>query len=350
MLNTFLLYGASGYTGELIARIAVEQGLKPVLAGRDPAKIEPLAQRFGLASRCFALDNAAAMDAALKDFPLVLHCAGPFGRTAKPMVDACLRTQTHYLDITGEIGVFEALAARTSEAKAAGIMLLPGVGFDVVPSDCLALHVKTRLPQATQLTLAFVGIGGISHGTAITMTENIGRGGAVRKQGLITPVPAAWKTRYVDFGAGPTQVTTIPWGDVATAFYSTGIPNIEVYTAVPRGLLTMLRASRYMGWLLTSSLAQGFLKGRINARPAGPSDEQRAKGKALLWAEARTDDGTTVSARQRTPEGYTTTALAALLIVRKVLEGNFHLGYQTPATAYGADLILEVPGVTREDL
>ena len=150
MPPTFLLYGATGYTGSLTARMAVQRGLKPILAGRDPAKVKALADELGLAWRAFPLEDGAALNLALREVPVVLHCAGPYSRTYKPMVDACLRTGTHYLDITGELMEHEALAGRDAEAQAAGVMLLPSVGFDVVPSDCLAAHLKRRLPSATQ--------------------------------------------------------------------------------------------------------------------------------------------------------------------------------------------------------
>ncbi|HUQ32841.1 MAG TPA: saccharopine dehydrogenase NADP-binding domain-containing protein [Pyrinomonadaceae bacterium] len=350
MPSNFLLYGANGYTGKLIARLAAERGLRPTLAGRDKNTIEQLAAEHGLEHRIFALDDAPAIDAALSEVSVVLHCAGPFSRTSRPMADACLRTGTHYLDITGEASVIETLAARDAEAKAAGVMLLPCVGFDVVPSDCLAAHLKRRLPTATHLALGIQGMGRVSHGTATTMVENINRGGLVRRGGKLTPVPAAWKTREIDFGRGPVQATTIPWGDVASAFYSTGIPNIEVYAAIPGSVRRLMKLSRAFGWLLGTHPAQRFLKRRIKAQPPGPNDEERARGKSFVWGEVKDDAGQRMVSRLRGPEGYTLTALTALTIVERVLAGQFSPGFQTPSKAYGADLILEIEGVTREDL
>jgi short subunit dehydrogenase-like uncharacterized protein len=350
MSKNFLLYGANGYTGALIARICSERGIKPILAGRDKNKIELMAKQFSFECRAFSLEDDKAIDDGLKDCAVVLHCAGPFTRTAKPMADACLRGGVHYLDITGELMIFESLAARDEEAKKANVMLLPGTGFDVVPSDCLAAHLKRRLPTATHLMLAFFGLGRISHGTATTMIEKINLGGAIRRDGKITGVPAAWKTRKIDFGDGEKTATTIPWGDVSTAYYSTGIPNIEVYSVLPSSARKMLKMSNYIGWFLATSPMQSFLKSRIKAQPAGPSDEEREKGKTFLYGEAWDDEGNKVISRQRGPEGYTLTALAALAITQKVLDGNFTTGFQTPAKAYGADLILEIEGTWREDL
>ena len=227
-------------------------------------------------------------------------------------------------------------------------MVMPGVGFDVVPSDCLALHLKNRLPEATDLTLAFYGLGRISHGTQATMTMNVGNGGAIRKDGVITSVPAAWKTREIDFGEVQKMAVTIPWGDVSTAFYSTEIPNIKVFTVLPEKNLKMLKLSRYIGWLLATSPVQSYLQKQIPQ--GGPNAEERESGKTYLWGTATDDDGKSVEARQQGPEGYKFTMLAALKIAEKILAGEFCAGFQTPAKCYGADLVLEIEGVSRQDV
>lgn len=348
MSANFLIYGANGYTGELITRYAVDRGLKPIIAGRSESAIKALAEHHSLEYRIFALDETEKLYAALNEVATVIHCAGPFSLTSRQMGEACLRTKTHYTDITGEIAVFEACALADEKAKDAGIMVMPGVGFDVVPSDCLAVHLKNRLTSATHLTLAFYGMGRISHGTQSTMVMNVGKGGAVRRDGKIMPVPAAWRTREIDFGNGVVKKgVTIPWGDVSTAYHSTGIPNIEVYTIAPASALKAMKLSRYLGWLMATGPVQKYLQSKIPA--GGPSDEERAKGKTLLWGEATDDEGNRVESRMQCPEGYTTTALAALNITEKIIAGNFTPGFQTPAKAYGADLILEIDGVTRSD-
>jgi short subunit dehydrogenase-like uncharacterized protein len=346
----FLLYGSYGYTGRLIAERAREAGLTPLLAGRDAAALAPQAEETGFPHRAFSLEDTAALDAALRETRVVLHAAGPFARTARPMVEACLRTGAHYLDITGEIAVFEAAAARDPQARAAGVMMMPGAGFDVVPSDCLAAHLARRLPGATRLTLAFQGIGGISRGTLTTMIENIGQGGAVRRGGRIVRVPAAYRTRTVDFGRGEVAVTTIPWGDVSTAFHSTGIPEVEVYTRVGAGARRGMIASRHLGWLLTSGPVQRLLVRRIRSGPAGPTPEQRARGASLLWGEVSDGAGRRAVSRLRTPEGYTLTAMTSVEAVRRVLAGDAPAGFQTPSKAYGADWILDFDGVERVDV
>ena len=347
---TVLIYGSYGYTGRLIVAEALSKGIRPVLAGRNAAAVSAQANALRLSWRAFALDDRAAIDAALDEVAVVLHAAGPFSRTAAPMVSACLRTGRHYLDITGEIAVFEAIAARDAEARAAGVMLLPGVGFDVVPSDCLAAHLVARLPTANRLALAFDAAGGVSRGTARTMLENIGKGGAVRRGGVIESVPAAWRTRAIDFGSGPVDATTIPWGDVSTAWYSTGVGNIEVYTATPPSARRVIAATRHLGWLLGARPMRSVLERLIRAAPPGPGEEIRARCVSRLWGEATDRDGRRAVTRMTTPQSYALTAMTAVASVEQVLAGAVMPGFQTPSRAFGADFILAMPGVRRHDI
>jgi short subunit dehydrogenase-like uncharacterized protein len=351
MSAKILVYGSYGYTGDLIARFAKEDGIDIILCGRNPDRLREQAQRHGFDSIVADLADARSIHDALRDVDVVIHCAGPFSRTYGAMAKACMETQTHYTDITGEAEVFEGLWALDDAARNARVMLLPGTGFDVVPSDCLAAHLKSRCPDATHLELAFRGRGGgVSHGTATTMVENIAHGGMARVDGRLTAVPTAWKTRDIDFGDGkPAHCMTIPWGDVVTAYKSTGIPNIMVYTSVPKRAASVLRLLRPALPLLGTRPAQSILKRRIDAAPAGPDDLARQKAINQLWGEARGPGGNTVVSRLRTPEGYTLTAKMALRIASKICAGELTPGFQTPATAYGKDLILELPGTERMD-
>lgn len=349
---SILIYGGNGYTGELIARFAKDRGMRPILAGRSESAVAEVAHRHDLPYRVFDLADPAAVDRGLgEDVRVVLHCAGPFSRTSRPMVDGCLRRKVHYLDITGEVEVFEACAARDHEARDAEVMVMPGVGFDVVPTDCLAAHLARRLPGATHLSLGFQVQQRPSRGTATTMIENLHRGGLVRLDGRLTPVPAAHRTRMIDFdcsGRGPVPAVTIPWGDVSTAYHSTRIPNVEVYMAAPLMMRIGSRLLSALGPLLANPKVQGFLIERVRAGKAGPTDAERARGAAYIWGEAREGTRTMVS-RLKTPEGYTLTALAALEIATRVDRGEVKAGYQTPASAYGPDLILSLQGCTRSD-
>jgi short subunit dehydrogenase-like uncharacterized protein len=348
-MSDFMIYGATGYTGSLIARTAHGQGLRPILAGRNRDALQALCAELGLDHRAFSLQSETGVLDGIRDIDTVLNCAGPFSQTAKPLVDACLKAGVHYLDITGEAAVFESLAARDSEAKAAGIVVLPGVGFDVVPSDCLAVHLKRRLPTANYLVLGFRSAGRLSRGTMLTALERLDDGGLVRAHGKLVKVPTAWKTRVIDFGDGPMRAITIPWGDVSTAFHSTGIPNIEVYLAAPWGFRIGARLSRWFGWLLRSPWMKARLRRRILAGIPGPTEAERRANRCDFWGEVTDDAGRTAVTRMQTPDGYDLTVMSALTSVERVRSGMVSHGFRTPAMAFGPDFVLELPGVTRTD-
>lgn len=346
-----IIYGSTGYTGRLIVAEALARGLTPTLVARNAGAVRAQGEQLGLPWRVASLDNAAELDAALAGARVVMHCAGPFAHTWRAMSDACIRAGAHYLDITGEIAVFEGLAMRDAEAKAAGVMLLPGAGFDVVPSDCLAAHLARRLPNATELTLAFRAAGGASRGTSLTIVEGLGQPGAVRRDGKLVSVPQAWRARAIDFGDGQLWSTmTIAWGDVSTAFHSTGIPNITVYTAVPTIVQYLAIASRFIGPLLRSGVVQRVLRANVRSAISGPSDAARLHTASVLWGEAIAANGTSVRSRLRGPNAYALTAQTAVHIALKALGGHAPPGFQTPSRSYGADLILEIPGVGRTDV
>lgn len=348
----FLLYGAYGYTGRLITRMCADYGLTPLLSGRNAQKLAAMHHEFGYDYRAVDLGNRRELDELLGKVDVVLHAAGPFVETAEPMMEACLATGTHYLDITGEIPVFALGARRAARAEEAGVMLMSGVGFDVVPTDCMAAYLKEKLPGAVELVLAFAWKGGmLSHGTAKTMLGGVGEGGAIREHGKIKPVKAAYHTRSFPFTEHTDlRAVTIPWGDVFTAYFTTGIPNIMTYFAVPPKQIKTMERSNLLGPLLKLGPVRNFMRKKIEARPAGPNDEQRAAAETYIYGEVKDGGGKTVAARLRTPEGYTLTAITALMITKKVLDGQVKAGYQTPAGLYGADLIMEVEGVSREDV
>ena len=350
MGGAFLIYGATGYTGRLTARLAVERGLRPVLGGRDERRVAALAADLGLDWRATALSNRTALDDALDGIDVVLNMAGPFSRTAEPLIDACLRTGSHYLDITGEIDVFEAAFRRDIAALEAGVVVMPGVGFDVVPSDCLAVHVAGRCLPADELAIGIQGLGTASRGTARTALESLNQLTRIRRDGEIRTSPPGHLARRFDFGQGEVACVAVGWGDVATAYRSTGIPDITVYFARSGAVSAMLTASRISG-LFGGLLPLGWMLGRAVAlQPAGPGEAERARGRTTLVAEASSHDGRRAAARLTTPEAYALTADAALVIVGKVLAGAVAPGAHTPAAALGADFVLELQGVSRQDL
>jgi short subunit dehydrogenase-like uncharacterized protein len=266
------------------------------------------------------------------------------------MVYACLRNKVNYLDITGEIEILEWIATKDTEAKKAGIVLIPGTGFDVVPSDCLAAYLKSKLPDASHLELAFSGANKVSRGTALTMIEKVDKGGMIRENGILKQVPAAYKTRKINFTNNEQLAVSIPWGDVATAYYSTGIPNIIVYTAVNAAAVSLLKASRYVGWLLTKSVVQNFLKNRANQHITGPNQLERERARSYLWGQVVNPAGKTFTARLQTMEAYALTAQTVVLAVESLDSEKLSPGFKTPSLAFGADFILRVQGSVREDI
>lgn len=345
-----LLYGAYGYTAKLILEKARYYGVAPILAGRNAEKLQLLAQLYDLPSRAFSLDDTEALDEALQHVNVVLHAAGPFRHTARPMIEACLRTHTHYLDITGEINIFEMVHQMDQLARHANIMMMPGTGFDVVPTDCLAAYLKAQLPSATHLQLAFNSAGGPSHGTGMTMIESLGEAGAMRLQGQIIDVPIGHKTMTVPFIEKDRFVMAIPWGDVSTAYYTTGIPNIETFTSIHPKTYRWVKRSRLLNPLLRTQFVKNQARKRLKARPEGPSEDQRAQAVSDIWGKVWDDQGNEHSARLQVKDGYTLTALTSLMITRRVLDGDWKPGHWTPAGLYGPDLIMEVEGSMREDL
>lgn len=349
--QTIILYGSYGYTGQLIAQECKAKNLQIILAGRNQEALQKQSTETGYPYEIVDINDKSNLISLLKKGAVVIHCGGPFRHTAKAMADACLEAKTHYTDITGEYGVFEFLASLDQSGKAAEIMLMPGTGFDVVPSDCLALHLKNKVPTAMHLQLAFaMSNGGLSRGTKKSMTEGWPEGGRIRKDGVLTRIELGDKTREVDFGPFKTPALCIPWGDVSTAWRSTGIPNIEVYTGVTPSMIKNAKRVRYFTWLLKNRWLKRFMLNRIDKQKPGPSAERRDSGRSYLWGKVWDGSGKSAECRLETLSGYSLTAKTAVLIAQKILSGHFKTGYQTPAMMYGADLILEIPTTKRTDL
>jgi len=351
MSRSLVVYGASGYTGGLTARRARDAGLEPVLAGRRAEALAPLAAKLGLETRAFALDDPKAMDAALEDAAVLLNCAGPFLATVAPLADACVRTGTHYLDLAGEVEQYEIVRERAERAVEAGVMLMPGVGFGIVPTDCLAVHLKRRLPTATRLQLAFQTVGEISRGTAGAVLPGLHKKGVERRAGSYVPIRPGARRRKVDFGDGPVRTVTNPWrGDLCTAYHSAGIGDIEAYIAPPRPLGAVMASTRYTGWFLGSAAGQGLLRLAINRLPAAPTEKQLADGYTRVWERVEDPDGKSATARLRGPDAYVFTGLTAVACTTRALLGEVAPGFQTPAQLYGPELVTAVEGVELEDL
>lgn len=344
-----IIYGAYGYTGELIIRRCLEQGLNPLLSGRNEDKLKTVAEKYALPFQASDLKNDD-LDKLLKGSKVVIHAAGPFIHTSKLMIEACIRNGVHYTDITGEIAVFAQARKYDAQAKETSVMLLPGTGFDVVPSDCLAAHLKSRMADADDLVLAFYGTGKASRGTSLTVVEGLGYGGTIRENGKIKLVPDAYDVKRFDFGGNKLTAVTIPWGDVYTAFFSTGIPNIKVYMGLPEKVINGMKWGRWFGWLMRSEFVKSRARAKIMAGKAGPSDEARSRATTYLTGTVTDKAGKSLTSTIQTQEGYTLTAMTAVHIANEIAKGNFKTGFQTPSLAYGKDVITEVCGAQFADL
>jgi short subunit dehydrogenase-like uncharacterized protein len=346
--DAFLIYGASGFTGRLIVQQALARGLRPILAGRDPGALEALARPDQLEWRAASLQDEAALRRLLSGVKVVLNAAGPFRMTAEPLLRACLDASAHYLDIGGEYATVELLASFHRVALERGCMVLASVGFDVVASDCMAAWVAQRLPEARSLWIGITGLNAISRGSAETVLDQDGRGVAVRRDGQLGFVKPGSLVREFDFGQGLRRATAVGWVDVASAFYTTGIPNITVYYE-ETALMRLGQGMARFGSLLARAPALRLMQGTaLRMMPPGPNAVQRAQGQATVVVEAEDGHGRREQVRLHTPEVYSFTAATSVAIADWALGGQIRPGFQTPARALGAEYVLSLPGVRFE--
>ena len=347
--HPLLLYGATGYTGRLVLDAARLRGLQPILGGRNAAALAALAEQTGCEYRAASLSDPQALASALAGVRVVLLAAGPFTRTARPMVDACLALGIHYLDVTGECTVLESLLERSEAARRRGCTIMPGCGFDIVASDCLARHVANQAPDATRLALGISGLDTRSRGSLRTIAEAAGLPVRRRRNGVIVTVPPGTLRRRFDYGRGAGWSSAVSWGDVATAYFTTGIPDTDVFFEETPAFPWVLAASRTFGPILQTPLAQAWLKTWADLAPEGPTPIQRAAHSCVIVAEASAPSGRTIVSRMHTPEAYSLSARTAAAIAERALAGDVESGFQTPGRVYGADFVLQFDGVSRED-
>jgi short subunit dehydrogenase-like uncharacterized protein len=351
-----LVYGSYGYTGRLVVERAVTAlDEEVVLGGRDAGSVEAQGIEHDLAARSFTLDHDAVVRDRIADADAVLNCAGPFRETADPLVGACLDTGTHYLDVTGEVSVFEALAEYDTAAERRELTVLPGTGVNVVPTDCLAVHLAEALDVSpldtgdVDLSLAVRTTGGVSGGTLRAAVKRLGEGGAIRRAGRIEHVPLAHRIRPVDFGdgRGPTRVVASPLPDVSTAARSADVPNVTTYIALPGPAVDLLPRLARLEPVFSLGPVRRALAG-LAGRIDGPSAAARREGESHVWGELRAAGRRRV-ARLHLPETYAFTARAAVESARRVLAGEAPAGFRTPASAFGPDYVLDFEGTSRED-
>jgi short subunit dehydrogenase-like uncharacterized protein len=233
---------------------------------------------------------------------------------------------------------------------------MPGVGFDVVATDCLARYVADRVPDASELEIAIATDGTPSAGTSKSAFDGVLRGGLVRRRGELIALPFGKIVREVRFSDAARPVLAAPWGDLESAYRSTGIPNITTYIAFPPGFVNTVNKS----WMLSSAawplvrsvLGAGPIKRAIqrtiDAKVKGPDEAARRTGHCHAWARAQSPEGACAEAWLDLGDGYAFTASAGVRIVERVLAERPQ-GALTPAQAFGADFVREIEGVQRHD-
>jgi short subunit dehydrogenase-like uncharacterized protein len=344
-----IVYGAYGYTARLLLPRLKALGIDPVLAGRDPTRTAEVARELDVPHRVFSLADPGEVDGGLRGMDVLLNAAGPFMHTTTPLVLGCLREGLDYLDLSGEVEPLDRVADAGRAARDRGLMLLPAIGFDVVPSDCLATHVANRVPDATRLTFYVSASNLMSHGSGVTLAEHIGIPVHTRREGRLEQMLMRMQMRWADFGSGHRPMVAVSWGDLVTAYRSTRIPNIEVYFEATAFRLAAVTINQYWGWLLRSTSANSFFHQYADMLPAGPTPEERAQERCSIVVEAQSPRA---AARSRidTPEAYESTAIMATRVIERVIGGDRQPGFQTASTMFGPDFVLEFEGVSRVDL
>jgi short subunit dehydrogenase-like uncharacterized protein len=279
----------------------------------------------------------------------MLNLAGPFVHTAEPVAQACLEAGAHYLDISGEVDALSALSRLHGAARARGVMLMPGVGFDIVPSDCLGAHAAARVRNLRRLRVAVSGLELSSPGSLKTLAHELGRRTRVRRAGELVEIEPGALTREFDFGAGPRRCVAVSWGDLVTSPITTGANEVETYFELTWALAAIVQTNRQFGWMYRLPWVRDAMRGPLSSLRGGPTAEQMASRRAVIVVEAE-GDGPRVSHRLVTPEAYTLTAETAAVISARVLSGDSAPGFQTPGRIFGADFILRFAGVTREQV
>jgi len=354
VMSNILIYGVNGYSGQLVVEEVLKLGLKPVLAGRNKKKVAALTEKYALEYKAFSLLDADDLVRELTGFNIVMHCAGPYVDTFAPMVDACIKVGADYLDLSGEMMVFEEAAARSSEFKTAGIMVMPGVAFDIVPSDSLAVYLKNKLPDATELGLYFNlfhnDIKCIGRGSNTTFIRYIGKGNLVRINGEIVSKTAGFDGGRFDIDGKKIRMVGLPWGDVSTAYHSTGIGNIKTFMDLPELSILTMKMSNIFPSFWQSSPVQKLLAKVVTLLPESPDKEARSKKSCSILGEVRNEAGDTVRAILETTEVYNFTGISAAAILKAVANGRREPGHQTPGRLLGPDFVLDIAGTKRRDL
>ncbi|MBB4663155.1 saccharopine dehydrogenase family protein [Conexibacter arvalis] len=342
------VYGATGYTGALVARELRRRGLDAIVAGRDPDKLARLAEQLGgdMPTRAVELDDRDGLRHLLGDCAVVIDCAGPFARIGEPILRAAVETGTHYVDTTGEQSYIQFAHARYGDAaRAAEVAVVPAMGFDYVPGDLIAHLAAQGLEPLGELTIAYATRGvRPTRGTTRTALGQAADGGEVWRDGgwhrAPLRVPRATFPFPPPFGRQP--VMPFPSGEVAM------VPrHVETRTLTTLMTVETLAGSRRAAPLVpllapAVTLALRTPLGRlvdavVDRLPEGPPEERRRAARFAVVAVARGEDG---RVRGGTVTGSDVYGLTAATVVEGAvrLRAGDHaaVGVLSPASAFDA--------------
>jgi short subunit dehydrogenase-like uncharacterized protein len=345
--SNWILYGAYGTTGRLILDEALRRGHRPLLAGRDRARLRALGDATGLKTVPLPLEDAAALRRALSDVRCVLLAAGPYQSTGPLMRAACLDTGCSYLDINAELEDFSHALACDEAARRAGIGMIPGVGYGVVFAESVAAHVARQVPGATWLRLSLATqTAGRSRGATLSAAGAMAAGGHDIEQGVLhrrAMASPTWRAPNADTRG--MRFAAAPLAELVAVHRSTGVANILAGIPMSRIAAAFVRlAGPWIGKVLARQGSRHSSKVET-----APSEAAIAALRSRVWAEAGDATGMTAAAVLETGEGYRAAAAAAVRALELQLDGP-RIGALTPAQAFGADFALLVPGTRIQEL
>lgn len=343
------IYGAYGYTGRLLVEEAVKRGHRPILAGRDAAKLKKLASKYGLEFEVYSVEDREKLRRSAAKTDLIYNLAGPYNDTLEPIIGACLAEKTNYFDLTGDIKMYEKMFEYDKAARKAGVALISGVGFDVVATECLAKYVSDKVGGAETLEVGMLAVTNPSAGTFKQTMEILPKGSARFSNGKLERIPLGDGAKKLNFGVGEYKSIPIPVGELISARRSTGADNIAIYLAMDKAVSIIAKPLlKALGAGASLDFGKKALQKIGDIVMSGPSKEQNLKTKAYARATAVSKSGKTASALLITPEAYYFTVLAGINAVGQIFIGK-PKGALTPSQAFGADFPLSVERVERID-
>jgi short subunit dehydrogenase-like uncharacterized protein len=351
---TIVLYGATGYTGRLVVDELERRGLDYVLSGRDEAKLARLAGDRGAEARAVALDDEPALRELFADASVVISCAGPFTLAGDALVRAAIDTGTHYVDSTGEQPFIKMVFDNHgAAAERTGVALVPALGFDYAPGDCIAGLAARGHEPLEEVVLAYAVRGfGMSRGTMRSALEIAKGGDVVYTDGDWRPTPFGVFRANFDFPEpiGRQVMSRYPSGEVVTVPHHTRtrrvVSMITARTLAPHPTLAPILPYTLPAAALTlRTPLRGVLNRAIGALPEGPAEAERRSAEFTIVAVARGEDG---AERRGVVRGSDMYGLTAVTLVHGAelmsSPGYDRAGALGPAAAYDPEAFLNFLG------